>query len=51
MIAFCERRSMWNTNVFEPPMVSDAAVWFGATASAPSPLPTRRATLTGSPTD
>ena len=49
MIAFCERRSMWNTNVFEPPTVSDAAVWFGATASAPSPLPTRRATLTGSP--
>ena len=40
---------MWNVNVFDPPMAIDVAVWLGATESAPSPLPTRRATLTISP--
>ena len=40
---------MWNVNVFDPPMAIDVAVWLGATDSAPSPLPTRRATLTISP--
>ena len=49
MIAFWERRSMWNVNVFDPPMAIDVAVWLAATDSAPSPLPTRRATLTISP--
>ena len=49
MIAFCERRSMWNMNVFEPPIATEVEVWLAATLSAPSPLPTRRATLTISP--
>ena len=31
MITFWPPRSMWNVNVFEPPMLIDVAVWFGAT--------------------
>ena len=37
-------------NVFEPPIAQlTSAVWLAASASAPSPLPTRRATLTVCP--
>ena len=49
MIAFWPAYSMWNMNVFEPPMLTDTAVWLAASVSAPSPLPTRRATLTVCP--
>ena len=49
MIAFWPAHSMWNMNVFEPPMLKTPVVWFGACVIAPSPLPTRRARLTGCP--
>src|SRR4051794_9025752 len=49
MKAFWPWRSTWKRNVFEPPTVNEAVVWFGATSTAPAPLPTRRATFTGWP--